>query len=211
MSSPLADLFVNPYSSPQPEPVAAEVVSAPDKPGSLGLIMGGFVLLLLGYLASNLLAIADLYGLGMGPHGQQTPSPLAGVFTTPLQQWAFYIVSGSAFVAGAVMLGSQRMNPLAMVCYVMCPIAGLAFAVGWPLRAVKKFSDGLATIYLLVGSSLAFTGGTRLFLLYGNSGGSFEPVLASIMTQAGVALMIGAMLKFCSSSGPAQSSALAVN
>jgi hypothetical protein len=207
MSTPAADFFANPYASPQDAPpIVAEVASPPEKPGSLGIILGGFVLLLVGYITS-VLAIADLYGLGMGPDGQPTPSPLAEVFTSPIQQWLFYVLTGSTFVAGAVMLGSQRMNPLAMVCYAMCPIAGLAFAAGWPLRAVKKFAEPVAALYLLVGSALAFTGGTQLFLLFGKSNGSFQPVLASLLALVGVALMVGAGIKFMYSGASGQAPA----
>lgn len=197
MSSPTADYFANPYAAPQDAPIVAEVVETPARPGSLGLILGGFVLLLVGYLTSNLFAIADLYGLGMGPGGQQIPSPLAGVFTTPLEQWLFYLLTASAFIAGAVMLSSQRWNPLAAVCYIMCPIAGAVYFVGWPLRSVQRYAEQVAAVYLLVGSALAFTGGTRMFLLYGNPRGNFAPVIASLMTEVGVALMVGAFLKFC--------------
>jgi hypothetical protein len=195
MSTHVAD-FENPYASPQSNPIAAELAAPAERPGSLLLIIGGFVLLLVGYLASNLFAIADLYGLGMGPNDEQIPSPLASVLTTPAQQWIFYFVTGSAFVAGAVMLGSQRFNPLAVVCYVMCPIAGLVFMAGWPLRTAKRGTDVVAAGFLLLGSVLAFTGGTRLYLLYGHSQGSFEPVGASLLCQIGVALMIGSLLKF---------------
>jgi hypothetical protein len=196
MSTPFADLFVNPYAAPQDAPIVAEVVQEPPKPGSISLILGGFVLLVVGYLTSNLFAIADLYGLGMGPGGQQIPSPLGGVLTTPLQKWLFYVATASACIAGAVMLGSQRWNPFAVVCYVMCPIVGVAYFIAWPLRSVKRYAEQVATVYLLIGSILAFTGGTQLFLLYGNSRGSFAPVIASLMTEVGVALMLGALLKF---------------
>ena len=195
MSAPSADLLANPYASPELAPIEASAKPAPEH-GSVILIMAGFFLLLVGYLTSNLFAIADLYGLGMGPEGETVPSPLSLVFTTPFQRWMFYIVSGAAFIGGAVLLGSQRFNPVTVVCYVMCPLAGFAFLVASPLREIKKFAEPIAALYLLIGSALAFAGITQLYLLYGTNNGSFVPVLASMMTQVGMALAIGALLKF---------------
>jgi hypothetical protein len=196
MSAPSPDLLANPYSSPQFAAPEAPPAVEPAPHGSVGLILTGFFLLLVGYLTSNLFAIADLYGLGMGPAGEQVPSPLSAVFTTPFQRWMFYVATGAAFVSGAVLLGSQRFNPITVVCYVMCPLAGLAFLVASPLREIKRFAEPVAALYLLVGSALAFTGVSQLYVLYGNTSGSFVPVLASMMTQVGLAMVIGAMLKF---------------
>ena len=195
MSASPADLVANPYASPEFAPAEAPAKETPQH-GSVALIMTGFVLLLVGYLTSNLFAIADLYGLGMGPEGEVIPSPLSLVFTTPFQRWMFYVVSGAAFVVGAVLLGSQRFNPVTVVCYVMCPLAGLAFLVASPLREIQKFAEPVAAIYLLIGSALAFTGITQLYLLYGTNNGSFVSVLASMMTQVGTAMILGALLKF---------------
>lgn len=196
MSVPSADLLPNPYASPEFAAAEEATTPQPARHGSIPLILTGFFLLLLGYLTSNLFAIADLYGLGMSPDGEAIPSPLSMVFTTAFQRWMFYLATGAAFVSGAVLLGSQRFNPITVVCYVMCPLAGVAFLVASPLREIKKFAEPVAALYLLVGSALAFTGGTQLFLLYGNSQGSFAPVLASMMTQVGTAMIIGSMLKF---------------
>jgi hypothetical protein len=102
-----------------------------------------------------------------------------------------------------VMIGSQPFNPTAIVCYMMCPLICMIFVVAWPLRVVRRYVEAVAACYLLVGSALLFTGATRLFLLYGNAGGSFEPVLASMMTEAGLAMVVGAMVKIALAGSPA--------
>jgi hypothetical protein len=61
-----------------------------------------------------------------------------------------------------------------------------------------------------VGSCLTFTGATRLFLLYGNSNGSFAPVAASMMTEAGLAMILGSMIKFYRVTGRTDSTASVV-
>src|SRR5439155_7189687 len=107
MSAVLADSVPNPYATPRVQTVPAPAPVAANKPGSLPIILGGFVLLLLGYFSSNLLVIGDLYKISMGPN-VHAPSPLAVAEMTPAQEWMLYIAATAAFVAGAVMVGSQR-------------------------------------------------------------------------------------------------------
>jgi len=197
MSAVIADSVSNPYATPRVATVPAPAPVASNKPGSFPIIFGGFVLLLLGYFTSNLLVIAELYKIGMGPDGT-APPPLAALQLTPAQGWMFYIASAAAFIVGAVMVGSQRFNPIAVVCYVMCPLVGLIYAVASPLRMVRKYAEIVAAGYLLVGSCLACTGAMRLIALYQRSNDGFAPVLASMMTEAGLALVLGAIVKFWS-------------
>jgi hypothetical protein len=77
----------------------------------------------------------------------------------------------------------------------MCPLASLAFIIGWPLRFVRKHADPLAAIYLVGGSCLTGVGITAMFLLYGGTSHGFSPVTASMMTQAGRALALGAQVR----------------
>jgi hypothetical protein len=204
MSTMLADRVPNPYASPGLERTPAP---APTKPttavGSLAMVFGGFILVLAGYFTSNLFLIGDLYKIGMGPEGKPIASPFALLGTTPVEQWLLYALCASAFIAGAVMIGSQRFNPMAVVCYVMCPLVGAIYLVGSPLRiAPKKYAEIVAAVYLLGGSCLAFTGVTRLFLLYGRTGQEMAPILASMMTEVGLALILGAIVKFWCAASP---------
>ena len=96
---------------------------------------------------------------------------------------------------GAVMIGSQPFNPLVVVCYVMCPLVGLVFLVGLPLRIAGRFAVPIATIYLAIGACLAGAGRMQLISLYGRPNLEFEPMLASLLTEAGLALLCGALLK----------------
>ena len=196
MSTVVADSFQNPYASPVPETRPAPATVPAEKPGSLGLIFGGFVLLLAGYFTSNLFLIFDLYHVPFGSDGQVIPSPLAAAASTAAQRWLLYVVCASAFVSGAVMIGSQRFNPMAVVCYVMCPLIGLIYLIASPLRMARKHAEAVATVYLLIGSCLAFTGGIQLFRLYGLPTNGFAPVGASLMTEAGLVLIVGAIIKF---------------
>jgi hypothetical protein len=198
------DQLNNPYASPRLESsTAAQPQTVAAKPGSVVIILLGLVLVLVGYLASNLFMISNLYQVGFGPDGQVVPSPFVAAGTTPLVQWLIYAAFAAAFVGGAVMIGSQPFNPMAIVCYMMCPLVSLIFIVGWPLRVVRRYVEAVAGFYLLVGSALVFTGATRMFLLYGKAAGdSFEPVAASMMTQAGLALVVGAMVKFALNGSP---------
>ena len=65
-----------------------------------------------------------------------------------------------------------------------------------PLRMVRKYAEIVAAGYLLVGSCLTCTGATRLVALYQRSSDGFAPILASMMTEAGLALVLGAIVKF---------------
>jgi hypothetical protein len=203
MSMPLLENFPNPYVSPRSAvtPVAAPAVQ-PIRPGSIGITVGGFVLLLLGYFASNLFVISDLYHIGFGPDGKVIPSPLASIASTAPQQWMLYAACAAAFVTGAVMIGSQSFNPLVAVCYIICPVVGIIYLVATPLRIVKKYAEPVAALYLLVGSCLVITGATQLLRLYGHATGGFAPVAASMMTEAGLAIVVGSALKFLVSGSP---------
>jgi hypothetical protein len=205
-SSSLDSSLHNPYASPQPcadsRPAPAE--AAKPAPGSLFAILGGFALLLVGYFTSNLLVISDLYHIGFGPDGD-IPSPLAAFFKTPGQQWAMYCLSAAATIAGCILFGSQRYNPLAIVCYIMCPLACLVFLIASPLRLAKKLALPVATVYLIVGGCLSGIGMMRLFSLYGQPESDFAPVLASMATQVGLALAIGAILKLLQADAAAKS------
>jgi hypothetical protein len=188
----------NPYASPRATPAPAPAAPAADtRPGSLVLILLGFVLVLVGYFTSNFFLISDLYHVGFGPGGKEIPSPFAPVFNTPALQWMLYLASASAFVAGAVMIGSQRFNPLAVVAYIMCPLIGIIHLLGAPLRIAKKYAEAVAAVYLLIGSALAFTGATQMFRLYGLADPGIAPVGASLLTEVGLAFVVGAALKFC--------------
>lgn len=179
----------------QDDAASSNKVESP-KPGSFLIVSLGFVLLLGGYFVS-IFIISDLYQVGFGPNGEAIPSPFAASLETPIQQWMLYGVSALATIAGLIMIGSQRFNPFAAVAYIMCPLVGMTFLVGWPLRAVK--ADGVAVavvgIYLATGSCLAAVGIMRLVSLYGEPGGAFGAVGGSIMAQAGLALAFGALLK----------------
>jgi len=198
MSVALADLAQNPYASPNTVAVPAPAAPAADaSPGSLVLIILGFVLVLVGYITSNFFLISDLYHVGFGPGGKDIPSPFASVFSTPALQWMLYLACALAFVAGAVMIASQRFNPLAVVAYVICPLIGIIHLVGAPLRIAKKYAEAVATVYLLIGSALAFTGATQMFRLYGLADPGMAPVGASLLTEVGLVFVVGAALKFC--------------
>jgi hypothetical protein len=205
MSNVFADVIPNPYVSPRLETAPASApVAAVAKPGSIGMILGGFVLVLVGYLMSNIFVISDLYHVGFGPDGKVIPSPFASVFSTAPQQWTLYFVCATAFIAGAVMIGSQPFNPLVVVCYVMCPLVGMIYLIATPLRIAKKYAEPIAAAYLLIGSCLVFTGATRMFLLYGQAAGGFAPVAASMMTEAGMALVLGSALRFLVTDSPSR-------
>jgi hypothetical protein len=197
MDPEIARIIGNPYASPAATPEAPPAPAEPAKPqhGSLACIFPGFLLLLVGYLASNVLAVADLYHVGFGPDGEFIPSPFSVVLTTPFLQRLFYALTASAAIAGCVLIGSQNFNPMAVVCYVMCPLVGLVFLVGLPLRIAGRFALPIATIYLTIGTCLAGAGLMQLINLYGRSNLEFEPMLASLLMEAGLALLCGALLK----------------
>ena len=196
--STAADSLLNPYTSPPAdEPIIrAELVTDQPKFGSLPIVVGGFVLLLAGYLASNVFAIADLYQIGFGPGGEVIPSPFAGFLGEGAAgAWLFYGLCASAAVLGCVLIGSQNFNPMLAVVFFMCPIVGLVFLVSMPLRIAKKHVVPVAAIYLMIGTCLAGVGLTQMIGLYGQAGLDFQPILASLMLQAGLAMLCGAMLK----------------
>src|SRR5687768_3114420 len=125
MSTAFADSLQNPYASPAQEIRPAAVAAAAEKPGSLALFFLGFILLLGGYFTSNIFLISDLYNVPFGPNGKAIPSPFASAAGTAPQQWLLYAAFAAAFVVGAVLIGSQRFNPLTFVAHIMCPLVGL--------------------------------------------------------------------------------------
>lgn len=196
MDPDIARITGNPYASPAALPEPPPVEQAPAREGTIGLIIAGVALLLMGYFTSNLFAIDDLYGIGLGPRGQ---SPLAGVFTTPAQQWLFYVLTASAAAAGCVLFGSQRFHSAMAVIFFFCPIATLVFVAGYPLRTARRFAIPISTAYLAIGTCLAGAGVMRLINLYGRPDLGLEPFLASLLTEAGAAMVAGAVLKLWSS------------
>ncbi|MCI0358120.1 MAG: hypothetical protein L0211_06540 [Planctomycetaceae bacterium] len=210
MDSDIARIIGNPYASPAPTPEPAPAEQPKPQPGSLAIIFPGFILLLVGYLTSNVFAVADLYHVGFGPQGEFIPSPFASAFTTPLAQWLFYAVAAGAAIAGCVVVGSQKFNPMAVVIFVMCPIVGLVFLAGAPLRMAGRFATPIAVVYLAVGTCLAGAGIMRLVSLYGQTINDAAPMLASILTEVGLALLVGGLVKLWRSgafSAPAAASA----
>ena len=192
-----ANSLLNPYDSPPAvEPIIqAELVESRPQHGSLAIIFAGFGLLLVGYLASNIFAIFDLYHIGIGPDGEPIPSPLAELCPTPEFLWLFYGFFACATITGCLMIGSQNFNPLVAVIFFMCPIVGLVFLAATPLRMVRKHVVPVAAIYLMIGTCLAGVGLMRMIGLYGQFGHDFQPILASLMFQAGLSMLAGAMLK----------------
>src|SRR5688572_6612578 len=157
MSTAFGNSFENPYASPVPENRPAAAAAPAEKPGSLGVFFAGFILLLGGYFTSNIFLIADLYHVPFGPNGKVIASPFAETFSTAPQQWMLYAACAAAFVAGVVMIGSQRFNPMTFVAYIMCPLVGLIYLIASPLRMVQKHADVVSAVYLLIGSCLVFT------------------------------------------------------
>jgi hypothetical protein len=202
MSSSFTGYAENPYASPQG---LSEVDVKPEtaKPGSLAIVFGGFVLLLVGYLTSNLFLISDLYNVPFGPDDKPVPSPFAIAFTSPAALWGAYSLGAAAAIAGAVMIASQAFNPLAVVCYMFCPIAAASWLVGSPLRVARSWAMPVATLYLAVGSCLAGVGIIQLVSLYGQPNVSFAPVAASMITEVGLALIVGAGIKLSRIPAPA--------
>jgi hypothetical protein len=93
------------------------------------------------------------------------------------------------------MIGSQNFNPMAVVMYMLCPIVGLVFLAATPLRVARRWAVPIATVYLGLGTCLAGAGVMRLINLYGQPNLILEPLIASLMTEVGYALLGGAILK----------------
>jgi hypothetical protein len=205
MSSGFATAATNPYATPQclSEAADASPAAAKTKHGSLAIVFAGFLLVLGGYFTSNIFLIADLYHVPFGPNGKVLSSPFAATFSTPAQQWMLYGACAAATIAGCIMVGSQAFNPLAAVAYIMCPLMAGIYLVASPLRIAQKWAFPVATFYLAVGSCLAGTGIIRLGNLYGQPGSGFEPVGASMLTEVGLALFVGAVVKLACTA-PAQ-------
>ena len=201
MSAPT--LTENPFVAPQTEPdyVSSSRDIKSVKSGSFAIVSLGFVLLLGGYFVSNFFMISDLYQVGFGPNGEVIPSPFAANFHTPFQQWMLYGVSALATIAGLVMIGSQRFNSIVAVCYIMCPLVAIAYLVGWPLRTVQT-AVAVVAVYIAFGSCLTAVGIMRLVDLYGQPSGASGAFTGSMMTQAGLALALGALLKLWRSESP---------
>jgi hypothetical protein len=198
MHAPAAESVFNPYASPPAEEpiIRAELAKLEPQPGSLVIIFPGFILLLVGYLASNIFAIADLYQVGFGPGGEVIPSPFAGALGEgPAGAWLLYGLFATAAVAGCILVGSQNFNPLTAVLFMMCPLVALVFLAAMPLRIAQKHVIPVAAAYLMVGTCLAGAGLMRMISLYGEVGLDFQPILASLMLQIGLAMLGGAMLK----------------
>lgn len=200
----------HPYDIPPP-PVDLGAASEPHtyERGSVPVIVIGGVLFIFGYICSNVFAIADMYHVGLGTYGEFVPSPLASAFKTPLEQWLVYALAAAAVVAGCVLIGSQNYHPAAVVCFILCPLMGLVFAVGMPLRSAWRFAVPAATAYVGVGTCLAGAGVMHLMNLYGRLHVGFEPIVASLLLEGGLAMVIGGFLKLAHSGAFTAPSAVA--
>jgi hypothetical protein len=190
----------NLYDSPSaPLHLAANIEPQAYERGSVPVIVIGGVLFLFGYICSNVFAIADLYHVGLGTYGEFVPSPIASAFKAPLEQWLIYALAAAAVVAGCVLIGSQNYHPAAVVCFILCPLMGLVFAMGMPLRSAWRHAVPAATAYVGVGTCLAGAGVIHLMNLYGRLHVGFEPIVASLLLEGGLAMVIGGFLKLAHS------------
>jgi hypothetical protein len=202
----------NPYDSPS-APVYPTAISEPQayERGSVPVIVIGGVLFIFGYICSNVFAIADLYHVGLGTYGEFVPSPLSSAFNSPLELWLIYALAAAAVVAGCVLIGCQNYHPAAVVCFILCPLMGLVFAVGMPLRSAWRYAVPAATAYVGVGTCLAGAGVMHLVNLYGRLHVGFEPIVASLLVEAGLAMVVGGFLKLVHSGAFSQPPAEAVD
>ena len=89
----------------------------------------------------------------------------------------------------------RQQAPLVAVLFIMCPLVAIVFLAAAPLRMAKKWAVPVAAVYLMIGVCLAGVGISRMIGLYGQAGLEFEPILASLLTEIGLAMLGGAMLK----------------
>ena len=153
-------------------------------------IFCGTVLLLLGYIASDIFVISDLYHIS-----EFTPTPLSAALTTSSQQWGGYAIATAILVWGAVLIGSAPFNSQAMICYIMCPIAAAACLIGSPLRAAQKYARQVAFVYVSIGVCVAVSGIMQLLALYGQFDAGLSPITASVLAQVGIILSASGVLR----------------
>ena len=153
----------------------------------LGLMVLGAILIIGGNAAANAFMINSIF------HIKDMPS---FEFSTGMA-WTIYGVGAVAMVAGLLLIASQRCVSIASVICFLCPLAGLANMMGWPIRSNNdKLKSICSFIYVTTGSGLV---GTSAFWMITNCGAvqdslSYGPMLSSVGLQLGAAIGIGGLI-----------------
>jgi len=150
----------------------------------------GGLMTLVGYLASNVFCLFDLFETG--PGGQYIPSPFQMWFTSPEAMWCVYVGCSVVMMAGMLMVASQPWSQSCGVVYIMCPIVAATYLIFTPLRGMR--SPLLADAYRAIGAAMASAGGFSLWQAYVGVPTPVHQMLASIFLQVGiVAVILGSL------------------
>ena len=158
--------------------------------GSGAAVFFGGLMTLVGYLASNVFCMFDLFETG--PNGQHIPSPFQMWFTSPEEMWCVYAGCSIVLITGMLMVASQPWKPACGVVYVFYPVVAFTFLVFTPLRAMR--SSLLADVYRTLGAALAAAGGFALWQAYEGAAMPIHPMFASIFLQVGLVAVIAGSL-----------------
>lgn len=171
----------NPYENGQ-----ALQSESPKKSTFCWFALLGMVLLFVGYFGSLVMAFQIYAAEGMGP--------FEGVFAHSYQE--IWLLSFAMLVAttGGILVGGNRFESMLAVVYIMCPLIGVSFGIGCPLRLAKnKWILPVSAIYLIGGMALAGACITFLTKAYGTE--NFAAIGAVLGTVVGLAMALGALLK----------------
>jgi len=179
-----------------PSTIQTTISQPPSMPTfkSTGMVFVGALLLLLGYLGSYMLLMLDLSGATL-EDGTPLPSPLGAVIQSTQQMWLIFEVDTLMIVAGSILVASQPFCSLVAVAYIMCPIVGLVYLLGAPLRGDKSWNRRAAQVYLLIGIVAVIAG--AVYLKQGPADPAFplDFVGAGFALQFGLAATLGAILR----------------
>lgn len=185
--------FKKSWQSPAEE-VAAPSVSRPLADPSVGVFLPWLMCLVLGYLASNIVLINDIYCGGISVKGRLMPSPIAAWELSRVQLAGMYSIATCLTVAGAVVV-TRRQIPQAYGMSILVPIVTIPYVAGLILRKSGAAARYLACGYLLAGTIL-----TGLAVMYFATTSApltefqEEPMINSFMLQGGLTLAICAIL-----------------
>ena len=185
-----------PYDSPveTSTPIALQLrATAPVRESPIALFAA--FCLFIGYLATNVMLIDDIYNGKVGPEGRIGRSPFIMLSLSRIELTRLYAVGSLVTVAGAVVVASKKMPSYGGIILFMCPLVMLINFAGSVLRESGFFAKYFACAYLFGGVYL--TGTAALYFLNTPAplpAFSSDPMLSSMSLQGGLTLVITSIL-----------------
>jgi len=185
-----------PYDSPVEASTPIELQpqsAAPERESPIAF--NAALCLFIGYLATNVMLIDDIYSGEVGPGGTIGHSPFIMLSLSRPELMRLYMAGSLVTVACAVLVACKKMPSYGRIVLLMCPLVLLFNFAGRVLRESGVLAKYFACAYLFGGVYL--TGTAALYFLTTPAplpAFNSDPTLSSLSLQGGATLVIISIL-----------------